>query len=414
MSEFEPILLTRREDGSPQNIEAYRAEGGYSAIATILRERELSANDVIQEVDDARLLGRGGAAFPVARKWRIAAGNVSKEKYVIANGGEHEPGSSKDKFLVEFYPHKIIEGILLCAYATGASKGYLYLIEDMTGPLASARRAIDEAKDAGLIGENILGSSFSFALEIHLAPTTYVAGEESAAIDSIEGGPAKPRSKPPYPGEHGLFGKPTTVNNVETLAHVPAIVRNGAQWYRGIGSEGSKGSMLFTLGEEMKHPAVFEVPFGTSWRYLLEDLGGGTKSGRPIRAIQPAMSCAFVAARDLASPISHESLRKLGSSLGCGGVRVIEEGSDVVERVAEIAAFFMAEQCGQCPACKMVTSQFNMVLQGVLAGKKGDFLGMIEKIAGFGKGRGRCSLIAMASSPILSAVKMFQQDFEAK
>ncbi len=276
---FEPILLTREKDALPQDLSAYKDEGGYEALERAVSD--LSPEQILEVVASSLLRGRGGARFPTARKWRIAFEQNAEQKYVIANGGEHEPGSDKDKFLTERYPQKVLEGMALCGYATGASYGYLYLIEDMTAPIASAERAIEELRAEGLLRQNILGSDFSFDVEIHRAPTTYVAGEETAAIDSIEGGPGKPRSKPPYPGEAGLFGKPTTVNNVETLAHVPAIVRRGAAWYAGIGTEESKGTMLFTLGEEVEKPGVYELPFGSSYRDLVYGCGRGRETTAP-------------------------------------------------------------------------------------------------------------------------------------
>lgn len=403
-----PLLLTRPADAPRQDLAAYRAVGGYRALEHVLR---LRAPLVVREhVQAAGLRGRGGAAFLVARKWQLAAERQADVKYVVANGGEHEPGSDKDKHLVEKYPHAVLEGLLLCAYATGASRGYLYLIEDMAGPIASAQSAIDELRAAGLLGDRILGE-FSFDVAIHRAPTTYVAGEETAALDSIEGGPGKPRVKPPYPGESGLFGKPTTVNNVETLAHVPVILRHGVAAYSAIGTGDSKGTMLFTLGQQVRRPGVYELPFGATYRQLLEECGGGLRSGRAVRAILPALSCAFLGAEHLDTPISHEGLRALGSSPGCGGVRFVEDGDDVVALVAGIAQFFMDEQCGLCPACRMETNQIVHVLGGVRAGKGPGYAEKIGKVVDFARGKGRCSLIAMAAAPVTSALRLFAEDF---
>ncbi len=395
------ILLTRPADAPRQDLAAYREAGGFAAWN---RAQELGPDGVLDLVEQAGLLGRGGASFPAARKWRIAAANVADQKYVVANGGEHEPGSEKDKHLVAKYPHAVLEGILLCCFATGATKGYLYLIEDMAEQIAAAEQALAELRDTGLL---------AFDIEIHRAPTTYVAGEETAAIDSIEGGAGKPKEKPPYPGEAGVHGKPTTVNNVETLAHVPFIVREGADAYRAIGTSDSPGTMLFTLGAEVNEPGVYELPFGATYRDLIEGCGGGTKSGRAVRAILPAMSSAFLGAEHLDTAIAHETLRPLGSSPGCGGVRLIEEGEDVVSRVADIAQFFMDEQCGQCPPCRMETNQLVHILAGVKAGKGPGYEAQIEKITTFARGRGRCSLIEMAAAPVVSAVKLFAADFAA-
>ncbi|MCA8942162.1 MAG: SLBB domain-containing protein [Planctomycetes bacterium] len=396
------ILLTEPQGSPRQTLEQYRARGGYAALERARSEIEPSA--LIDLVEAAGLRGRGGAAFPTARKWRLAAAASADQKFVVANGGEHEPGSEKDKFLVANYPHAVLEGILLCGHATGASKGYLYLIEDMAPQIEAAEAALAELRDAGLL---------IFDIEIHRAPTTYVAGEETAAIDSIEGGPGKPKEKPPYPGESGVHGKPTTVNNVESLAHVPFIVREGADAYRAIGTAESPGTMLFTLGRAAKNPGVYELPFGTTYRELIEGCGGGTASGRAIRAVLPALSCGFLAAEHLDVPIAHETLRPLGSSPGCGGVSWIEEGDDVLARLSEIAQFFMDEQCGQCPPCRMETNQLVHVLKGVQAAKGPGYREQITKITDFARGKGRCSLIEMAAASIVSALDVFADDFAA-
>lgn len=398
------ILCTRPADAARESLAEYHDVGGYEALRTALTG---SADAVCTVVAAAGLRGHGGAAFPTARKWQLAAAQPGATKHVVANGGEHEPGSSKDKYLVAHYPHRVIEGMVLAGFATGAARGWLYLIEDMAPQIEAAEAALAEARAAGCIGTDVFGSGFAFDITVHRAPPTYVAGEESAAIDSIEGGPGKPRKKPPYPGERGVHGEPTTVNNVETLAHVPWIVRNGAAAYRAIGTDESPGTMLFTLPNELRRPGVVEIPFGTTWRTLIEEIGGGVRDGRAIRAIHPALSCGFLAAEHLDVGIAHETLRPLGSSPGCGGLRLVLEGDDVVARLLEIAEFFMREQCGQCPPCRMETNQFVHVLRAVAAGKAGDFATPIRKVADFARRKGFCSLIEMAAAPILSALDVF-------
>lgn len=396
------ILLTRPSDAPRQDLTAYREEGGYAALAKA--QAELTPSQLVDLVEAAGLRGRGGAAFPAARKWRICAAADSDVKHVVANGGEHEPGSEKDKHLVARYPHKVLEGVQLCALAVGATQAWLYLIEDMAEQIAAAEAAIQEAREAGVLPVEV---------RIHRAPTTYVAGEETAAIDSIEGGPGKPKAKPPYPGEAGINGLPTTVNNVETLAHVPFIVREGAEAYRAIGTPDSPGTMLFTLGAEVKRPGVYELPFGATYRELIEGLGDGTASERPVRAILPAMSAAFLGAQHLDTPISHDSLKAFGSGPGCGGVRLFVEGDDVVAKVLEIAQFFMDEQCGQCSPCRMETNQLVRILQGVQQGKGPGYAEQIGKITEFARGKGKCSLIEMAAAPVVSALEVFSAEFAA-
>ncbi len=404
-----PLLLTREPATEAQSLADYRKEGGYAGFSSL---DQVSPAQILEELEASKLRGRGGAAFPAARKWKLAQQAEATVKYTVANGGEHEPGSHKDRHLVQYYPHRVLEGMLWCGYATGAKVGYLYLIEDMAAPIAAAERAIEEATEAGLLC-TALGNGFEFEIKIHRAPTTYVAGEETAALDSIEGGPGKPREKPPYPGEAGLFGQPTTVNNVETLAHVAWIRHHGAPAFAAIGTEESTGTMLFTLGKEVNRPGVYEMPFGTTYRQLLEDCGGGVRGEKAVRAVLPALSCRFLSADQLDTPIAYETMKSLGTSPGCGGVHVIVEGQDVMEKVASIADFFMKEQCGQCPPCRMETNQFAHILKGVRDGKRGDFSGQLEKIARFTAGKGRCSLIEMAAAPVLSAAEVFRSDFEA-
>jgi NADH:ubiquinone oxidoreductase subunit F (NADH-binding) len=414
------VLLTRPPGSLPETLDEYVAAGGYEALRKAVTS--LSPADVVRIVAESDLRGRGGAGFPTGRKWELAAASEVSPKYVVANGGEHEPGSRKDRLLLSEYPHKVLEGIALCAYATGASEAWLYLIEDMTDAIESARIAIAEARAAGLLGERIPGhtertqaaAESAFSLEVHVvtAPTTYVAGEETAALEVIEGKRAWPRKKPPYPGQSGLWGKPTTVNNVETLAHVPAIVRHGPAWYRGLGVEGAAGTMLFTLDERVLRPGVYEVPFGATFRRLFFDIGGGPRSGRSIRAFQPALSSAFLSADHLDLPMTFKDVKEAGSGLGCGGVRLLEEGECLVERTQEIAQFFTREQCGQCPACRMETNTLAAVLGQVREGKAGDYAAQIEKITSFTRGKGYCNLIEMAAAPVLSALQLFPGDFE--
>lgn len=389
------LLLTRPSDASPEWLAEYLADGGYQALA---KARAGSREEVVRVVRESDLRGRGGAGFPVARKWELGLAAAGPDKHVVVNGGEHEPGSRKDRFLVASYPHRVIEGAALCAFATGASSIVLYLIEDMTDAIEAARRAIDEATAAGHLE--------GLSVRIALAPTTYVAGEETAALEVIEGRKAWPRKKPPYPGQAGLHGQPTTVQNVETLAWVPGIVRNGPEWFR-------PGAMVCTLDESFARPGIVEVPLGTTLRALVDDFGGGTRGGRPVKAILPALSSAFLPASALDTPMTHEALRAAGSNLGCGGFSVIEEGACVVERALQIANFFKASQCGQCSPCRMETATIAAVFTKVAAGEAGDYLGQVEKITTFARGKGNCSLIEMAAAPALSALRLFPADFEA-
>lgn len=402
-----PLLLVRPPSAPTETLAEYRARGGYEGLLRALAENASSA--VLDQIEQSSLRGRGGASFPTARKWRLAAQQSSPEKFVVGNGGEHEPGSEKDRHLVANYPHSVLEGLVLAGFATGATKGYVYLIEDMHAQIASIEHALEELRDSRLLAATPFGATFS--IEVHRAPTTYVAGEETAALNSIEGKPAKPRKKPPFPGEQGLFGKPTTINNVETLAHVAWIARNGAAAFAAIGTAESKGTLLFTLPSDVKRPGVYELPFGSTYRQLIEQCGGGLANGETLRAVLPALSCGFLLEEHLDVPIAYETLRPLGTSPGCGGVRLVTNATDVVAHVLEIATFFMKEQCGQCPACRMETNQFVHILKGVQAGMGPGYAEKLQKLADFNRKKGFCSLIEMAAAPVLSAVHVFAPDF---
>ncbi len=387
------LLLTRGEDAATESLQDYLDAGGYQALARVRAE---GGDGVVAALQEADLRGRGGAGFPVWRKWEMGRAAAGARKHVVVNGGEHEPGSRKDRFLVERYPHRVLEGAAICAVTTGATSVVLYLIEDMTDAIASANRAIEEAA-AYLEGMSV---------RVALAPTTYVAGEETAALEVIEGRKAWPRKKPPYPGQAGLFGEPTTVQNVETLVWAAGIVRNGAGWFQ-------PGAMLCTLDESFARPGIYEVPLGTTLRALVEGFGGGTAGGRAVKAILPALSSAFLPASALDTPMTHEAMRAAGSNLGCGGFSVIEEGACVVERALAIAEFFKASQCGQCPPCRMETATIAAVFQKVASGQPGEYAAQVEKITAFTRGKGNCSLIEMAAAPALSALRLFPEDFEA-
>ncbi len=385
------MLLTRPAGTPPEMLDDYRRAGGYAALE---QARAASPEALIATVTASGLRGRGGAGFPMGRKWQLARAADGDVKYVVANGGEHEPGSQKDRFLVAQYPHRVIEGALLCAHATGARGVYLYLIQDMQEAIASAEAAIAEARDAGLLSD--------VALTVVRAPETYVAGEETAALEVIEGHKAWPRKKPPYPGQRGLFGKPTTVNNVETLAYVPSLVRDPASWVP---------HMLVTLDDSFARPGIHEVALGTPLREVVETLGGGTRDGRPVKALLPALSSPFLPASALDTPMTHEALRAAGSNLGCAGLSLVAEGECLVERCVAISEFFMREQCGQCPPCRMETNTLAAVMKKVRDGDTGDYVAQVEKITAFAAGKGNCSLIEMAAAPIVSALRLFSGDF---
>ena len=409
---MEGILFPHGIVEKRESLQDYRLRGGYGALAKVVKA---PPQDVIKEVSNAGLRGRGGAAFPAGKKWSFTRECAEQPHYLVMNGGEDEPGSKKDRMLMENLPHLVIEGVILAAYATGASKAYLYINANYETAIKSITDALAEAKQAGYWGENILGSNFSLDVEITLAPQNYVAGEDTAALEVIEGKKAWPRQKPPFPVTVGLFGKPTAVNNVETLANAAPILLHGAGWYRRFGTAESSGTMIFSLNEDVNRPGIYELPFGTPLRYLIEECGGGMKGGGKIKAIMPAApSSAFLAADKIDTPLDHNSMREAGSALGCGVVRLVPEGSCIVEEVLKISEFFTVESCGQCPACRMETNTLTSLLKKVQQGQGGQpILEQFGKVLAFNKGKGFCNLIAMPGPPIESALKLFPEDFQA-
>jgi len=352
------------------------------------------------------LRGRGGAGFPAGRKWSIAAESPETPRYVVCNAGEDEPGSFKDRILIEYRPHLVLEGMILAARAIRAEQAFLYLNETYDDCHRLMSQAIDEAGKAGYLG--------SLKVTIQRAPTVYVAGEDSAALEVLEGKDPKPRQKPPYPATSGLFGKPTVVNNVETLANVAPIVAKGASWFRTMGTEQSPGTMLVCLGDEMNRPGLYELPLGTPLRHLFEDLGGGLKSGGALKAILPGgPSCGFLKPEFLDVPLDPDSCKKAGSTLGCGVMRFYAEGTCMVEESLGLAKFFAQECCGQCPACRMETNMLVALLERIQQGK-GDasLFDQCQKVLDFNRGKGFCALINMPGPPVLSAISLFRRDFE--
>ncbi|HZT08424.1 MAG TPA: NADH-ubiquinone oxidoreductase-F iron-sulfur binding region domain-containing protein [Chloroflexota bacterium] len=407
---MERIILTKDLASGPQTFDEYRAEGGYAAL-----ERALGGppKDVLDVVTESHLRGRGGAGFPTGQKWSFAAAEAAAPKYVVANGGEDEPGSQKDRVVMENVPHKVLEGVILAGYAIGASEAVLYINSQYAEATAQLQAAIRAAQSAGYLGERIRGTTFSFSVRVHPAPQEYVAGEDSASLEVIEGRAPLPREKPPFPTTRGLHGQPTVVNNVETFAYIPAIVRNGAPWFRKIGTEDNPGTMLFTLPANVRRPGVVELPVGTPLRALIEEHGGGLTSGNRIKAVLPGgPSSGFIAGDDLDVPMDRQPLMERGSSLGCGVLRIVEEGECIVEVVDEIAQFFARESCGQCPTCQMETSTLAKITSQVRSGQgTRALLDQIPKLGAFAKGKGFCSLISMPIPPLTSAMRLFPDDF---
>lgn len=409
---MEGILFPRGVAEGQEKLAQYRARGGYKALAKAVKT---SPDEIIKVISDSGLRGRGGAGFPTAKKWQFTREAPGQPRYLVVNGGEDEPGSKKDRVLMENLPHLIVEGVVLGSFAIGAAKAYLYINANYDAATQSMEDALAEAKAEGYWGSNILGSNFSLDIEIIPAPHNYVAGEDTAALEVIEGKKPLPRQKPPFPVTVGLFGMPTAVNNVETLANVAPILLKGAEWCRKFGTLESPGTMIFSLNDDVNRPGIYELPFGTPLRYLIEECGGGMRDGKKIKAIMPAgPSSAFLPPEKIDTPLDHNSMREAGSALGCGVVRLFAEGTCIVEELIKISEFFMAECCGQCPACRMETNTLTMLLKKMQQGQGGrPALEQCGKVLAFNKGKGFCNLIAMPGPPIESAIKLFPEDFDA-
>ncbi len=360
------MLLARVGSVDPTSLDAYRAAGGYEALT---RAMAIGPGAVIEEVTAARLVGRGGAAFPTGRKWAAVAAQPVTPRYVVCNADESEPGTFKDRVILEEDPFALLESMTIAGLAVGASRGYLYLRGEY--PLARERLggAIAQARATGLLGADVAGSGWAFDIELRIGAGAYIAGEETALFESIEGRRPEPRNKPPFPVEVGLFGKPTVINNVETLVNVPLILRLGAAAYAAIGTEGSTGPKLFCVSGHVARPGVYELPFGATLRDVI-DLAGGVPGGRPIRAVLLGGAAgAFVGQDRLDTPLTFEGTRAVGASLGSGVVMVFDETADLVDTLRRIAAFFRDESCGQCVPCRVGTVRQEELLARLAAGR---------------------------------------------
>jgi NADH-quinone oxidoreductase subunit F len=399
-------LLARVGSVDPASLAAYRAAGGYEALMTAF---EIGPQAVIDEITASRLVGRGGAAFPTGRKWAAVAAAPARPHYLVCNADESEPGTFKDRVLLEDDPFSIVEAMTIAAFATGSERGFLYLRGEY--PLAADRvtNAIERAREANLLGPDIVGSGFAFDIEIRRGAGAYICGEETALFNSIEGKRGEPRNKPPFPVEVGLFGKPTVVNNVETLANIPLIVNQGGAAFAGLGTEGSTGPKLFCMSGNVAKPGVYEVAFGTTLRQLL-DMAGGVPGGRAIRAVLLGGAAGgFVGPGDLEVPLTFEGTRAIGATLGSGVVMVFDETADLVGTLRRIAAFFRDESCGQCVPCRVGTVRQEELLARLQSGRPrgstADELGLLREIGQAMRDASICGLGQTASAAIESAYR---------
>ncbi|MCA9472767.1 MAG: NADH-quinone oxidoreductase subunit NuoF [Nitrospirales bacterium] len=400
-------------DEEPWKIDSYVRRGGYEAwkACVINADRE----SVIAVLKHSHLRGRGGAGFPTGIKWEKVFHHRVKERYFVCNAGEHEPGTFKDRYLLRHHPHQLLEGCLIAAFTVHAQKAFIYLNAEFEEEREHFEKAIAEARANGLMGENILGTTLNLDLEIFEGHGSYVAGEETAMLESMQGRPAQPKQKPPfYPTEFGLYGKPTLVNNVETLSNIPSILRNGAGWFMQVGTEKSPGTMLFSLSGAVNRPGVYELPLGTPLRYLIEECGQGIPDGRGLKAVFPGgPSFAMVGPDELDLPMDFDSLKKAGTGLGSAGVIVVDDATCMVTQTLKLSKFFEAESCGQCPPCRIGTGELAKLVQKIEEGNgtQKDLDQMLQ-ICGFVKGTGFCTLVTGASVLIQNSLRMFKHEYE--
>lgn len=396
----------------PESIDDYLSLRGYEAIAKVLTE--MSPEDVVEEIKKAGLRGRGGAGFPTALKWGFTAKAEGNPKYVICNADEGDPGAFMDRSAIEGDPHTVVEGMTIGGYAIGAEKGYIYIRAEYPLAIKRIQKAITQARERNLLGDNILGSGFSFDIEIKLGAGAFVCGEETALIHSIEGSRGMPRPRPPYPSVKGLFGKPTLINNVETWANIPVIMIDGGDWFNTVGVGESKGTKVFALAGRVVNTGLIEVPMGTTLREIIYDIGGGIPNDKKFKAVQtggPSGGC--LPAEYLDTSIDYESLAQAGSIMGSGGMIVIDEDSCMVDIAKFFLEFTQNESCGKCTPCREGTKRMLEILTRITEGKGEE--GDIEKLERLGdmiKKSSLCGLGQSAPNPVLSTIKNFRSEYE--
>lgn len=405
------IVLKDCGDIDPTSIDEYLAVDGYQALADALFLK--SPEEVIAEVKQSRLRGRGGAGYPTGFKWETVYKYVADQKYVICNGDEGDPGAFMDRSVLEGNPHRVLEGMALAGYAVGASKGFAYIRGEYPLAIKRFEQAIKQATKAGLIGKNILGSNFSFEVEVRIGAGAFVCGEETALIASIEGKRGTPRPRPPFPAESGLWGKPTLINNVETFATIAPIVLKGGEWYSETGTAKSAGTKVFALAGKINYAGLIEVPMGTTLKEIVYEIGGGIQGGGKFKAAQtggPSGGC--IPETHLDVKMDYESLQELGSIMGSGGLIVMDESSDMVDVARFFMEFCMDESCGKCVPCRVGTRMMHDLLEKIREGKATQIdLDRLEELAAYVKEASLCGLGASAPNPLLSTLRHFREEY---
>ena len=406
------IVLENSGVIDPERIEEYVARDGYEALLTAVTE--MSPSQVIDEIVKSGLRGRGGGGYPTGLKWvTVAKSDAKQRKYVICNADEGDPGAFMDRSVLESDPHRILEGMAIAGYAIGANKGYIYVRGEYPLAVKRLKRAISQARKFGVLGSGICGTTFNFQIEIRLGAGAFVCGEETALIASVEGKRGQPRPRPPYPAEYGLWGEPTLINNVETYANVAPIIRNGGSWYAGIGTEKSKGTKVFALAGAIENTGLIEVPMGISIQEIVFDMGGGIPGGQQAKAIQtggPSGGC--IPVKYFETPVDYDSLTKLGSIMGSGGMIVMDETSNMVDVARYFMEFCMTESCGKCTPCRVGTVQMYNLLDKIYKGQATQKdLDLLERLCDMVRQTSMCGLGQTAPNPVNSTLHYFRDEY---
>jgi len=398
---------------NPEQIDEYIAMDGYFALAKVLKE--MTPDDVVKTILDSGLRGRGGGGFPTGRKWQFAKASVSDKKYVVCNADEGDPGAFMDRSVLEGDPHAVVEAMAIAAYAIGADEGWVYVRAEYPIAVKRLQIAIDQAREYGLLGKDILGSGFNFDLHIRLGAGAFVCGEETALLTSVEGNRGEPRPRPPFPAVKGLWGQPTIVNNVETYANIAQIILNGADWFRSFGTAGSPGTKVFALGGKIKNTGLVEIPMGTTLREVIEEIGGGVPNGKKFKAAQtggPSGGC--LPAELIDTPIDFDTLTKAGSMMGSGGLIVMDEDTCMVDIAKFFLEFTVDESCGKCSPCRIGTVKLLEILNKITDGNgELEDLDKLEELANYIKSASLCALGQTAPNPILSTLRFFRDEYVA-
>jgi NADH-quinone oxidoreductase subunit F len=409
-----PIAYATMGQDEPWTLESYRKIGGYQGLERILQQ-PLDPGGVIEEMKASGLRGRGGAGFPTGVKWSFMPRDKPGDKYVVCNSDESEPGTCHDRDILRYNPHSVIEGMIIGGYAMGAATGYNYIRgEFLDEPVPRFERALEEAYEAGYLGRNILRSGFDFDLHAFVGAGAYICGEETALLESLEGKPGKPRFKPPFPANYGVYGKPTTVNNTLTFASAAAIMRNGAQWFKDLAQRGDGGTLVYSISGHVNRPGNYELPMGIPFPKLLE-IAGGVRDNRKLKAVIPGGSSVPVVPADvmMSLDMDYDSLGKAGSALGTGAVMVMDETTCMVRVLERISRFYYAESCGQCTPCREGTGWMNRIINRILSGdaEMADLDKLVD-VANNIEGRTICAFGDASAWPVQSFLKHFRHEFE--